>query len=376
MTEAPSSTVFHRFTALVGESFASMVAYRAASILSVIIVAGMCAVVLLTAGKSEGMRTALTDSLDSAGARTMVFSSANGHPFDAQVIDALGGLDNIVGLTAVGPANDVQAVTDGPKIPIRSLYTDTPEELGLTPLPSKPTELSASTVYMSERAAKILGAVDGTVAVQTAGGTSYSAAVGLQVPDALAYLEPLAVTPRPLAEASTSTAVIVTASDAATVAPLTKTVTEILAGDNPKDLRVTTSQQLADLTELLTGQFGAFEKSLVAGAMTLSAVLVAAIQAGLMMIKRKDYGRRRALGASRSLVIGLILGQATLVSVAGIILGTLSATVFLAGSGSPVPRVGYLSAVAILTLLTCLAASILPAVGAAWRDPIKELRVP
>lgn len=110
--------------------------------------------------------------------------------------------------------------------------------------------------------------------------------------------------------------------------------------------------------------------------MALSAVLVAAIQAGLMMIKRKDYGRRRALGASRSLVIGLILGQATLVSVAGIILGTLSATVFLAGSGSPVPRLGYLSAVAILTLLTCLAASILPAIGAAWRDPIKELRVP
>lgn len=353
-----------------------MVAYKAASILSVIIVAGMCLIVLLTAGKSEGMRTALTDSLDSAGARTLVFTSANGVPFDPQAINALAGLNNIAELTAVGPANDVQAITDGTKLPVRSLYTDTPGDLGLLALPPSASALGGSVVYMSEQAGKVIGAVDGTVAVQTAAGTSYSAAVGLRVPDALAFLEPLAVVPRPLAEASNATAVVVTSADAPSVASLTKHVTDILAGDNPKDLRVATSQQLADLAELLGGQFGAFQKSMVAGAMALSAVLVAAIQAGLMMIKRKDYGRRRALGASRGLVMGLILGQAALVSAAGIIAGTLGSVAFLAGTNSPVPTPGYLAAVGLLTLITCLVASILPAVGAAYQDPIKELRVP
>lgn len=367
---------FSGFRALVRESFASMVAYKAASILSVIIVAGMCLIVLLTAGKSEGMRTALTDSLDSAGARTLVFTSSSRVPFDAQAIDALAGLTNVAELTAVGPAHDVQAIDGGTKLPLRSLYTNTPEQLGLAVLPSSASALGGTVVYMSVQAGKVIGAVEGTVAVETAAGTSYSAATGLRVPDALAFLEPLAVVPRPLAEASNATAVVVTASDVASVEPLTKIVTDILAGDNPKDLRVTTSQQLADLADLLTGQFGAFEKSLVAGAMALSAVLVAAIQAGLMMIKRKDYGRRRALGASRGLVMGLILGQAALVSAAGIILGSLGAVAFLAGTGSPVPTLGYLAAVALLTLITCLLASILPAIGAAYRDPIKELRVP
>lgn len=367
---------FSSFRALVRESFASMVAYKAASILSVIIVAGMCVIVLLTAGKSEGMRTALTDSLDSAGARTLVFSSSSGLPFDAQTIDALAGLENISGLTAVGPANDVQAIDGGTKLPLRSLYTNTPEQLGLSTFPTDTSELGNAVAYLSQQAGKVIGAVDGTIAVETSAGTSYSGAVGLRVPDALTFLEPLAVVPRPLAEAHNATAVVVTATDVASVAPLTKIVSGILAGDNPKDLRVTTSQQLADLAELLNGQFGAFEKSMVAGAMALSAVLVAAIQAGLMMIKRKDYGRRRALGASRGLVMSLILSQAALVSLAGIMAGSLGAVAFLASTSSPIPTPGYLAAVALLTLITCLMASILPAIGAAYRDPIKELRVP
>lgn len=369
-------SVLQSFRALAGESFASMVAYKAASVLSVVIVAGMCLIVLLTTGKSEGMRTALTDSLDSAGARTLVFSTSNGTTFDVQAINALAGLNTIAELTAVGTANDVQAITGGTKLPIRALYTDTPNALGLGVLPEHPTALTRSVVYMSETAGTTIGAVDGTIAVETGAGAAYSAATGLHVPDALTFLEPLAVVPRPLAEAANATAVVVTATGAASVAPLAKAAAGILAGDNPQGLRVATSQQLADLAELLDGQFGTFQKSMVAGAMALSAVLVAAIQAGLMMIKRKDYGRRRALGASRSLIMALILGQAALVSTAGIILGTLAAVLYLAATGAPVPGPAYLTAVALLTLFTCLAASILPATGAAWRDPIKELRVP
>ena len=160
------------FRALVRESFASMVAYKAASILSVIIVAGMCVIVLLTAGKSEGMRTALTDSLDSAGARTLVFSSSSGAPFHAQAIDALSGLDNIAELTAIGPANDVQAIDGGTKLPLRSLYTNTPEQLGLAAFPAGASELGTAVAYLSQQAGKVIGAVDGTIAVETAASTA------------------------------------------------------------------------------------------------------------------------------------------------------------------------------------------------------------
>lgn len=108
----------------------------------------------------------------------------------------------------------------------------------------------------------------------------------------------------------------------------------------------------------------------------VTGVLVAAMLYGLVMMRRKDYGRRRALGATRALVMGLMLLQVGVLAIAGAAVGAGAAFVALALSGDPQPPAGYYAAIAVLAAALATGASIIPALAAATRDPVRELRVP
>lgn len=93
-------------------------------------------------------------------------------------------------------------------------------------------------------------------------------------------------------------------------------------------------------------------------------------------MRRKDYGRRRALGATRSFIVGLQLTQTALLVCAGVALGAVVAHGVLMAIGAPLPGPLFMLATAVLSLASALVASLLPAVVASRRDPVTELRVP
>ena len=64
------------------------------------------------------------------------------------------------------------------------------------------------------------------------------------------------------------------------------------------------------------------------------------------------------------------------VGAAGIAVGSAGAAIGLLASGDPLPGLGFFAAVAILATAVGVVAALLPAVAAARRDPLKELRVP
>jgi putative ABC transport system permease protein len=105
-------------------------------------------------------------------------------------------------------------------------------------------------------------------------------------------------------------------------------------------------------------------------------VFVASILYGFTMLRRKDYGRRRALGASRLLIIGLILLQMLYLGTLGAALGSVTAATALVLTGAPVPGLDFIAAVAVLACAVAVSAAAVPAVIASRRDPIRELRVP
>jgi putative ABC transport system permease protein len=160
------------------------------------------------------------------------------------------------------------------------------------------------------------------------------------------------------------------------VAPLSRAVQSVLAVDDPTKVKLSTSESLAQLRALVQGQLGSFGRSLVIVIFALTAVLVAAILYGLVMLRRKDFGRRRALGASQSLIITLLLTQMFVLSTIGTVLGCTFAAIGLIATGDPLPGIPFFAAVGILAITTGLAAALLPAVVAARRDPLRELRVP
>ncbi len=97
---------------------------------------------------------------------------------------------------------------------------------------------------------------------------------------------------------------------------------------------------------------------------------------GLVMMRRKDFGRRRALGATRSLIVTLLLAQTAILAVIGITIGTAASTIILRISGDPLPGLAFMGALGILTLATAMIAAAIPAIIASRREPIRELRVP
>ncbi len=156
------------------------------------------------------------------------------------------------------------------------------------------------------------------------------------------------------------------------VSPVTTAVLSILALDDPTSVSVETSAQLAELRATVGSQLGASSRSLVLGLLGITAALVAALEYGLVMMCRKDFGRRRTLGATRGFIVTLVITQTGLLALAGISLGLAASISALTANRHPL----FTGALAILALATSLAASILPAIVASQRDPVNELRIP
>ena len=197
------------------------------------------------------------------------------------------------------------------------------------------------------------------------------------MPDFIETLQPLLVVPQP-PEASSDpvNVLIVVAERPDLVSPVADAVLSVLAVDDPSLVTVQTSETLAQLRAIVEGQLGSFGRGLVLVMLALTGMLVATILFSLVMMRRKDFGRRRALGASQGLIVGLLLIQILALSIVGVLAGSVISVIALMASGDPLPGPAFFAAIGILAIATALLAAILPAIAAANREPIKELRVP
>ncbi len=94
-----------------------------------------------------------------------------------------------------------------------------------------------------------------------------------------------------------------------------------------------------------------------------------------VLVRQRDLGRRRALGADRPTIITLVVTRTLIAATLGALAGTAAAVVITTSSGVRAPA-GFIGAVAILALLTAAIAAIPPAAIAAYRDPVAVLRTP
>lgn len=83
-----------------------------------------------------------------------------------------------------------------------------------------------------------------------------------------------------------------------------------------------------------------------------------------------------ALGASRGFIIALLLSQTLFLALIGVVLGAASAIATFASTSGLLPNPSFVAAIGVLAAATAVLASVLPAIVAARRQPITELRVP
>lgn len=365
-----------RWLAVLREAVATAAAQPVASVVSVVIVAGMCATVLLTTGRTVGAEQAVLGSIDSAGTRSIIVRVDADAGLDSGVLDRIANIEGIEWAAAFGVARDVTnaAVPGGTRVPVRLVWSDHLEVLGVPEL--QPVE--NRTAWASASAVELLGMPDRVGGLTSESGADYGVAGQIPVPDYLEFLEPLVIAPQtvdPAADGTVSVLVVI-AERPDLVSPVSQTVQSVLAVDDPTKVTLTTSESLATLRALIQGQLGSFGRNLVIVIFALTAILVAAILYGLVMLRRKDFGRRRALGASQALIVGLLLTQMAALSLLGAALGSGVAAVGLALTGDPLPGVDFFAAVAVLATAVGVAAALVPALAAARRDPLQELRVP
>lgn len=365
--------VIRTWIAVTREAAATAWAQPVASLVTIVMIAGMCAAVVLTTGRTVGAEQAVLGSIDAEGTRSIIIRAEPAAGLDPTVLSRINRIDGVQWVGAFGQATDVTnaAFSGATRVPVRAVWGDDFDQLGLPDIPAVPD----SSVWASGTALEVLGMPDAVGGAVTGDGDDYAIVGPLTTPDYLRFLEPLAVAPQS-GDTGQVVVLVVLAATPELVAPVSDAALSVLAVDDLTLITLSTSENFAELRALVEGQLGTFGRSLIVLIFGLTAILVAVILYGLVMLRRKDFGRRRALGASRGLIIGLLLTQTGILALIGAIIGSTTAGIALATTGDPLPGGQYFIAVSVLAAAVGITAALLPAIAAARRDPLKELRVP
>lgn len=348
---------------------------RAASLLTLLVVAGMVAGVLLTAGRTNGSQREVLSTIDSAGSRTILVRL---EPDAGVTLTDTLRLETLTNLEWVGAFGTAQDVTN----PLISGQTATATRTVLTPdlsaIAGTWSPAAAGQALATPTAAADLALYD---SVGYVAGTSATATVThvMSLPSYLEFMDPIVLIPISAGDtqAGELAAVIVAVVDQpANVAATADAIVTLLHPTRTENVSVQTSGVLTELQASIQAQLGGSGRALVLGTFAILAALVTALLYGLVMIRRRDYGRRRALGATRALIITLILANTAIVALAGVVLGAACGLTALTVMADPHPTWQFTLATTILAVLASLLGALIPATAASRRDPLTELRVP
>ncbi|MGC1511897.1 MAG: FtsX-like permease family protein, partial [Acidimicrobiales bacterium] len=221
-------------------------------------------------------------------------------------------------------------------------------------------------------AANALGLIDGAGAIAS---DVYSVPVVATV-EFRAPLEFLNDTVVILGPDKAPTLIIALADNSDHVETLSKAVEEVLDPVRYESVRIESSTQLAAIRAKVNQDSGTSSASIITGALGTGLLLTAATSLGSVTVRRRDYGRRRALGATRSNIVVLVLAQSAVAATVGALIGSivgLAAVVVIEGT-TPDPLL--VAGVGVLSINAAMLAAVPSAMLAALRDPVRILRVP
>src|SRR5690606_35522094 len=97
--------------------------------------------------------------------------------------------------------------------------------------------------------------------------------------------------------------VVVVVDSVAHVDAVQRVIESVVVAEEGGSVRISVSNELASLREQVTAELDSFAGALVALILGVAALMVMAVLAGFVLLRRKDFGRRRALGATRGLIV-------------------------------------------------------------------------
>ena len=368
----------HKVSDFIREATVAVAAQRVFAVLTLLVVAGSTFIILVTAGRSAAAQDAVLGRIDAQGTRTIVVQAKGTQTgITTQTVDQLARLASVEAVVGFGPVTDATAAAlpDGSKVGIRTAYGTLdgqpllqPEQAGVAPV-----------AWTSPASATVLGLPQGRGSLRIVNGPELLVGKSLNVPTYLSGFEPLTVIPatrNSSADPAALATIVVLARTPQQVDALTSAVRGLLVDVPPDGASVETSSAMAQLRDAVGGELTKQSRGIVLGLLGAATAATFLNVWGMVLMRRKDFGRRRALGATRLTIVVLIVTQVLLVAIIGAAVGAVGGNLWLARSGGQHPSWPYTVAVAIALVAAAAAAAAVPAGFAARRDPIRELRVP
>ena len=338
------------------------------------IVACMSAAVLLTAGRAAALERDVLASVDDAGVRTITMTSDRTEGgLDPDVVDRIAQLDDVAWAIGLSKAQDVTnaAIPGGRPVASRAVYGQWRQQLHPTRGEPKP-----GAVLVSPESAELLGLRDEVGAVNL--GEESLPVVGIfSASGPLSGLQKSVLRiPGSQGDAASVSRVYVVATSAMAVDRVAGSLVALSGEAEPETVHVQTSDELVQVRAAVSGQLTGFTRQLAAGALAVGLTLVALCAVMMSNTRRRDFGRRRALGASRGGLVVVVALTVLLPGFAGVAIGTGAGLGALVCQQQPTPSIQFILASAVLAVIATVAGAMPGALLAAWRDPARVLRVP
>lgn len=356
---------------LMREAARSAWAQKIPSLLILVVTAAMTASALATVGQAAATDRAIRTQLDQAGARVLTVTDAKGrgliNPAVLDLVRSTSGVEVAVALTSpVDVTNG--AIPGSDRVPAwqasdPALVTDVQQ--GRAPHPGE--------AIVSAPAMDTLRLVDPTGWVRIDQFTQYPIVGEGTARPGFEDLNTGLVIQAPPGTDYRQLRVII--DDISHVPAVQRAVLAIIGTSNPDDVSIDSPQGIALTSQLLTGQIAQSNRATFLLILTAGAFFVTVVALTDVLLHRKDLGRRRALGITRTALTALTTIKTGLPAGIGALLATLGATAWSARQDITLPP-DFTTATAILATLTALAATLPPAAWAAHRDPVNVLRTP
>lgn len=362
-----------RVGALVREGIRSAAASRVPTALVAVLVAAMCLTTILTVGRAAAAQQQVQHRLEEAGSRLLEVTDAKDVGFlTASVVDQAAGLSTVERAVGLAVPKDVtsSSVGGGEPVPAWVVVGDLIDvaELvgGRWPGPGE--------AVVAATAQDRLGFELPVGAVATADGVDSWAVVGaFRARSPFTHLDAgVIVAGEPDAPAHTLNVVV---SDAGGAAVTQSAVVSLLGRSDPADLSIESPTTLAELQGVVVGDLTRYNRTLLLAVMAAGAVLVGVVSAADVLLRRRDLGRRRALGAPRWALTVLVVVRTTCGGLVGAVAASVLGLLLTSRAGQAPPLV-FVIGTAVLGVLAAAVSSVPPAVVAARQDPVRVLRMP
>ncbi|MGO1590772.1 MAG: ABC transporter permease [Ancrocorticia sp.] len=358
------------------ESWAMVTASKVSSLLVTFLVLAMCTATLLTVGRTAATEVQVQERLESAGSRLLVITdlTTDKQYISPTVVDSVNGFSTVERSFGVRSTVDVvngALGAGGTKVPAWGITGDIGDAAILVNgrMPG-PGEALASATAMENLG---LDGAAGWVRLDSEAGL-----LDLNIVGSFESRTPFndyeaGILYVPLTDGPSSTLQVILADSE--VAQATQTAVLGVMDADPGDIKVQSPIGAAELQSQVMGDVAVFGRALLLGVLGGGAVLVATVTLADVLVRRADLGRRRALGATRSTIIALVVLRTAYTALIGAVLGIIIGRA-ITGQMGAVPPTSFSIGVGMLSLIAALLSALPPAIYAASRDPVGVLRTP